>query len=106
MGNYDGGLVNTGFIFEGYVDNYNCPSKDFSLDGGQAIIATRNYHRYSVSGKKIYEFAVIPNMGFLGSPDLLVKNCELKLSACTYVNSQHEIFSLSTEQGKSIINIL
>ena len=80
MGNYDGGLVNTGFIFEGYVDNYNCPSKDFSLDGGQAIIATRNYHRYSVSGKKIYEFAVIPNMGFLGSPDLLVKNCELKLS--------------------------
>ena len=80
MGNYDGGLVNTGFIFEGYVDNFNCPSKDFSLEGGPTIVANRNYHRYSVSGKKIYEFAVIPNMGFLGSPDLLVKNCELKLS--------------------------
>ena len=80
MGNYDGGLVNTGFLFEGYLDNYNCSSKEFDLDGGDNIIANRKYKRYSESGKKIYEFALIPNMGFLGSPDLLVKNCELKLS--------------------------
>ena len=80
MGNYDGSLVETGFSFEGYTDNYNCTSKDLTRDGGDQIIQGRQYGRYTVSGKKTYEFALIPNMGFLGSPDLLVKNCELKLS--------------------------
>ena len=77
LGNYDGGLMDTGFIFEGYVDNYNCSSKELT---GTDIIANRQYSRYTNDGKKVYEFAIIPNMGFLGSPDLLVKNCELKLS--------------------------
>ena len=80
MGNYDGSLIDTGFFFEGYVDNYNCTSKELGGPGGDAIIQNRQWNRYTVSGKKIYEFALIPNMGFLGSPDLLVKNCELKLS--------------------------
>ena len=69
--------MDTGFIFEGYVDNYNCSSKELT---GTDIIANRQYSRYTNDGKKVYEFAIIPNMGFLGSPDLLVKNCELKLS--------------------------
>ena len=80
MGNYDGGLIDTGFIFEGYVDNYNCGSKEFAMSGGSEIVANRKYSRYEVSGKTIYEFAIIPNTGFIGSPDLLLKNCELKLS--------------------------
>ena len=66
MGNYDGGLVNTGFLFEGYLDNYNCSSKEFDLDGGDNIIANRKYKRYSESGKKIYEFALIPNINLDG----------------------------------------
>ena len=28
MGNYDGSLIDTGFFFEGYVDKYNCTSKN------------------------------------------------------------------------------
>ena len=80
MCNYDGGLIDTGFIFEGYVDNYNCSSKELKLGGGLEIVANRQYSRYTNEGKKVYEFAIIPNTGFLGSPDLLVKNCELKLS--------------------------
>ena len=80
MGNYDGGMVDTGFIFEGYVDNYNCGAKELSTTGGREVEANRKYMRHTEAGKIIYEFALIPNMGFLASPDLLVKNCELKLS--------------------------
>ena len=80
MGNYDGSLIDTGFFFEGYFDNYNCTSKELAGEGGSSIIQNRQWSRYTVSGKKTYEFALIPNIGFLGSPDLLVKNCELKLS--------------------------
>ena len=32
------------------------------------------------STKKMYEFVISPNFGFLGSPEPLMKDCELKLS--------------------------
>ena len=80
MANYDGSFIQNGFFFEGYTDSYNCTSEELNGQGGDVIIANRQWNRYDLSGKKVYEFAVIPNIGFLGSPDLLVKNCELKLS--------------------------
>ena len=80
MGNYDGSFIEAGFFFEGFVDSYNCTSEELKGPGGDAIIGNRQWNRYTISGKKVYEFAIIPNIGFLGSPDLLVKNCELKLS--------------------------
>ena len=41
-----------------------------------------SYYKFSTrSGtKRRYEFAFIPNNGFLTSPELLMKDCELKLS--------------------------
>lgn len=104
MGNYDGSLVETGFSFEGYTDNYNCTSKDLTRDGGDQIIQGRQYGRYTVSGKKTYEFALIPNMGFLGSPDLLVKNCELKLS---FDRAQSSVAILKMrEPNENVPNVL
>ena len=37
------------------------------------------YHNITTK-KRVYEFVIIPNCGFLNSPEPLMKNCELKLS--------------------------
>ena len=49
MGNYDGSHIDTGFFFEGYVDNYNCTSKELGGPGGDTIIQNRQWSRYDIS---------------------------------------------------------
>ena len=80
MGNFDSSMIDTGFYIEGYVDNYNCDADEFSTEGGADVMTNRQWGRYKADGKIIYEFVIIPSHGFLASPDLLVRNCEIKLS--------------------------
>ena len=73
-------MIDTGFYCEGYIDNYNCDSADFSAEGGSAVVLNRQWGRNKDQNLISYEFILIPSHGFLASPDLLVKNCEIKLS--------------------------
>ena len=80
IANFDSSMVDTGFYTEGYIDNYNCNSVDFSQEGGSTVVLNRQWGRQKNDNMITYEFIVIPSHGFLASPDLLVKNCEIKLS--------------------------
>ena len=73
-------MIDTGFYCEGYIDNYNCNVSDFAGPGGDAVVANRQWGRPKETNMVSYEFVIIPSHGFLASPDLLVKNCEIKLS--------------------------
>ena len=73
-------MVDTGFYTEGYIDNYNCNSADFAVEGGSTVVLNRQWGRHKTGNMVTYEFIFIPSHGFLASPDLLVKNCEIKLS--------------------------
>ena len=82
IGNFDFNLLHTGFQTEGYFyDPY--------FDDGDLIAAdatNKNWVSKRVNcstkhdTKQRYEFAFVPNNGFLCSPELLMKDCELKLS--------------------------
>ena len=80
MGNFDGSMIDTGFYCEGYIDNYNCDASEFSNEGGSQVMANRKWGHNKENNMIKYEFAIIPSHGFLASPDLLIRNCEIKLS--------------------------
>ena len=97
LGNFNQPYVETAFALEGYYDNYNYDIS--TLSTSKAVIDKRQlgYHvNTSTSGKSshIYEFVMIPNIGFLGDPTPLLNNCELKLNfdrspaACAIMSSQ------------------
>ena len=78
--NYDAGMMETGFITEGYFDHYMADATELLGDVGTSVIKRRN-HLYPVQNdKRRYEFAFTPSTGFLGSPDPLLNNTELKIS--------------------------
>ena len=78
MGNFDGNMIKSGFNAEGYFDNYNFDTSEFS--SANSIVENRHYAGIKQGNKRRYEFVITPNIGFLASPIPLMKNTELKLS--------------------------
>ena len=78
IGNFDGGMVKSGFNAEGFFDNYNLDSNEFN--SATNIIQMRQSVGYLHAKKRRYEFVITPNVGFLANPMPLMKNTELKLS--------------------------
>ena len=71
-------MLESGFITEGYFDHYN--ADDTELLEASQVIERRNYLFHEEGTKRRYEFAYTPSMGFLGSPEPLLNNTELKIS--------------------------
>ena len=78
IGNFSVGSIATSFQPEGYHDVWNADeaflTKNSPIKSLRHIGTTRNGSKYR------YEFEFSPTNGFLASPDLLMTNCELKLS--------------------------
>ena len=70
-------MVESGFIPEGYFDHYN--AEDTELLAASQVIERRNYLYHEEGNKRRYEFAFTPVMGFLGSPEPLLNDTELKI---------------------------
>ena len=78
VANFDSGMIQSGFITEGYFDNYNYDAD--TLKAENSIKSRRKWGRHEENNIIRYEFAFSPNTGFLASPDLLLKDTELKVS--------------------------
>ena len=63
---------------EGYFDLYNFTSQKLNQNNSYKI--NRLDGAVKVGDKYRWEFAFSPNVGFLGNPEPLIKDCELKLS--------------------------
>lgn len=82
IGNFSINALTSAFQTEGYFYDYHfndgseiqANPKWKQKAEGRKTVATSN------GSKRRYEFAFIPNNGFLNSPELLLKNCELKIS--------------------------
>ena len=76
--NFDSRMVESGFITEGYFDHFNADASE--LLSQEIVIKRRNYLYHEEGTKRRYEFAFTPSTGFLGSPEPLLNNTELKIS--------------------------
>ena len=72
-------MIQSGFNTEGYFDNYNYNADKLKNETGE-IFRRRTWGMTAKEGVMRYEFAFSPNTGFLASPDLLLKDTELKIS--------------------------
>ena len=72
-------MLQSGFTTEGYFDNYNM-NADLLKAEQFNIKKRRKWGRHQQDHTIRYEFAFSPNAGFLASPDLLLKDTELKIS--------------------------
>ena len=82
IGNFDFEYLHTGMHTEGYFYDNHFDDGDEIVKNNlskQHVLARVNCSTKS-EAKNRYEFAFIPNNGFLSSPELLMKDCELKLS--------------------------
>ena len=77
IGNFSMDFIETGFIGEGYNDVYN---GDWSSGVANERKNSRQSYGTNADGVFTYDFCVIPLVGFLGNPDPLPKNTEVKLS--------------------------
>ena len=81
IGNFDFDHIHTAFQTEGYF--YDPFFEDGDLIAADATSKNWVSKRVTVAtksgNKQRYEFAFVPNNGFLCSPELLMKDCELKL---------------------------
>ena len=80
IGNFNGHMIHTCFNPEGYYDHFNSDSTELGSPGGKNVIELRQYAGHKDGTDIRYEFALCPNVGFLASPDLLMKDCELKIT--------------------------
>lgn len=82
IGNFNFQLLQSGLQTEGYF--YDPLFDDGDLIAADTLKKQWVLKRSEVStksgAKQRYEFAFVPNNGFLCSPELLMKDCELKLS--------------------------
>ena len=80
IGNFNGHMIHTCFNPEGYYDHFNSDTTELSTPGGKNVIELRQFAGHRDGTNIRYEFALCPNVGFLASPDLLMKDCELKIT--------------------------
>ena len=86
IGNYNTDYIMSGFASEGYADILNIGKSNLASSSTGIAAIIKNRHRgafdFTESGakKRRYEFIIIPTIGFLGSNDPLIPDCELKLS--------------------------
>ena len=73
-------MISSVFRPEGYFDVFNSDKTELSGHAGANIISRRKFGIHESGTTRRFEFIICPNMGFLASPDLLMKDCELKLS--------------------------
>ena len=78
IGNFSVDTIGTSFQSEGYHDIWN--GDDAFLTNNGSVKAMRRTGAPQTGSKYRYEFEFSPVNGFLSSPDLLLTNCELKLS--------------------------
>ena len=78
IGNFSVSAIETMFESEGYFDVYNFD--DTAILANDPLKARRRWGASSDATKTRYEFEFSPVNGFLASPDLLMTDCELKLS--------------------------
>lgn len=79
-GNFSTSTIASVFNPEGYIDLYNSDKTELSFEGNAKIVKTRKFLAKADGTNEKYEFIICPNIGFLASPDLLMKDCELRLS--------------------------
>ena len=83
IGNFDIEMTHTSFMSEGYFyDNYFNNGDDMMTENGISLkyAKARIDCSTKVDSKQRYEFAFIPNNGFLTSPELLMKYWVHKVS--------------------------
>ena len=78
IGNFSVSAIETMFESEGYFDVYNFD--DTAILANDPLKTRRRWGASSDATKTRYEFEFSPVNGFLASPDLLMTDCELKLS--------------------------
>ena len=79
IGNFDFEYLHSGMHTEGYFyDNYFDDGDELvKFPRSKELALARKTCSTKSEEKNRYEFAFIPNNGFLSSPDLLMKDCEL-----------------------------
>ena len=80
VGNFNSSMISSAFHPEGYFDWFNSDKSELSGQGGANTVKRRQFGVHEHGNVRRYEFIFSPNIGFLASPDLLMKDCELKLS--------------------------
>ena len=93
-------MIQSGFMTEGYYDTYNMDAKILKGETGGLIHRRKVGAKLSADNSTIrYEFVFTPNTGFLASPDLLLKDTELKISfdRATSQTALLETASIETE---------
>lgn len=82
IGNFNFQYLHTGLQTEGYFYDPYFDDGDVlkSNSKNKAWVEKRTDCSRKSGNNRRYEFAFIPNNGFLASPELLMKDCELKLS--------------------------
>ena len=74
-------MIQSGFMAEGYYDSYNMDADKLKIESGGMKERRQQGASLSADNSIIrYEFVFTPNTGFLASPDLLLKDTELKIS--------------------------
>ena len=77
-GNFNANHVTSALMVEGYYDNYNFTADQLNT---YSTYLTNRKDAMVMNGDKCrWEFAFTPSIGFLGNPDELLTDCELKLS--------------------------
>ena len=79
-GNFNTDMISTVFSPEGWFDDYNFIAAEANDIATMAVTRRRGAHHDTAAKTYRYEFALIPTVGFLGSPEYLLNDCELKLS--------------------------
>ena len=77
VGNYNIEFIKSGFIGEGYTDIYNA---NYAQAAQLTEAAIRKSYGTAVDPNIVYDFCIIPTVGFLGTNDPLPVNTEVKLS--------------------------
>jgi len=77
LGNYTPDYMESAMSTEGSVDTWNLDKASLATE--TEVKDQRTIGSVTVGAKRQYEFILIPNIGFLSSPDLLLKDCQLKL---------------------------
>lgn len=76
----DSSAIKTSYAVEGYFDNLNFSSTNMKGNASYKKTRTDISHHDTSAKTRTWTFVICPNFGFLGSPEPLMKNCELKLS--------------------------